>query len=238
MRFVLWLGLALFFVSLGYIGSDLLTELSERTDARQAEARTDRDRVMRVLKTHERYGFYPVVISPGIDADEIEFRGRARRDDISLSAYGTVRMTCIPPADRADCWELASLYIDGVEIDQTAREAVSGTTAEDPQVAASPAPAEETPGIVTLQPLPIDPDPEPTPTPTAPVAETLRPTHVVRPSLVNAREAPQGAVLTTLEGGTPLVLLDQDGGWGLFRVQGGGDSGLEVWIAFSVLDAI
>lgn len=242
MRFVLWLGLALFFVSLGYIGSDLLTELSERTEARQAEARTDRDRVMRVLKTHERYAFYQVVINPVTDENEIEFRARARRDDISQSAYGMVRATCTPLSDAPGCWELATLFIDGVMADTpSGQPAPAAATA--PAEPAAPAPST---GIVTVQPLPSAPRAEPSaanretrPEPqAAPAPEVLRPTHVVRPSLVNARRAPQGEVETTLEGGTPLVLLDRDGAWGFFRVLEGAGSGLEIWIAFSVLDAV
>ena len=244
MRFVLWLGLALFFVSLGYIGSDLLTELSERTEARKIEARTDRDRVMRVLKTHERYAFYQVVINPVTDAreGEIEFRARALHDEISLSAYGMVRATCTPLSDAPGCWELATLFIDGVMVD---RQAEGATPAAVAGAGTLPAPAPST-GIVSVQPLPATSQPDPAvstqearPGPqAAPAPETLRPTHVVRPSLVNARRSPQGEVETTLEGGTPLVLLDRDGAWGFFRVLEGAGSGLEIWIAFSVLDAV
>lgn len=89
----------------------------------------------------------------------------------------------------------------------------------------------------------IRPQPEPAPdleTAAAAPQAAERPSHEVKLSLVNARDAPtlQGGVRTQLEQGTPLLLLETDGRWGRFRVLNGQDRGVEIWIAFSVLSSI
>lgn len=238
MRFVLWLGLILIFVSLGYMGSDFLTELSARTEAREMQARTDREHAVGVLKTHERYVFRQIVIGPGEEADTLDFRARAYRDDIAQSAYGTVRPTCPPPAEGPACWELATLFIDGVRLEEAAGQTSAPAPAPD-QAALAPAPAAD-PAQPPVQPPVQAPAATPTPDPAtgSSAAEALRPSHIVQPSLVNARTGPGGEVATQLEGGTPLMLLEAEGGWGRFQVLDGPETGRELWVAFSVLDAV
>ena len=64
------------------------------------------------------------------------------------------------------------------------------------------------------------------------VAEAQTATHVVNVSVVNARHKPgkQGRVLAVVPEGQELVQLDQRGSWGQFKLLGGENDGLKVWI--------
>lgn len=240
MRFILWLGVLLSCGAVGYMGSDFLGELQERTEARTTGQMAQRDQVMGVLKTYQRYRFYQVVIGPGEAPGEIGFRGRvSNQGGSSQSAYGIVRATCALPAEEPGCWELASLAIEGVPTDTGTTPpapAPAASAATDPGTAAAPQPAPE------IQPVPA-PAVEAQEAATSPGSgeasdPVFRPSHTVRLNRVNARNAPGGAVQTQLTGGTLLMLLETQGGWGHFQVLDGPDTGREVWVAFSVLDTV
>lgn len=257
--------LAALFVPAGYFGSEAVSNLTEMTEARQQRERLNRSRIMRILKADERYLFQQVVVGPGDDEiQQLDFRARAYRDGVGQAAYGAIRASCPPPAEDADCWELASLYVDGVSVHQGPEAAAPAdysapavsklagvalsasqaetTTATLPPVdekllAAEPARQAEAPAVSSEEVLAnILAN-----NPAVPVTDTpadLRPTHSVRPSLVNARAAPRGNALAQLPRGTPLHMLDRQGGWGQFRVLDGEEAGLEIWIALSVLDSL
>ncbi|MEM8754344.1 MAG: SH3 domain-containing protein, partial [Pseudomonadota bacterium] len=71
------------------------------------------------------------------------------------------------------------------------------------------------------------------------LAEAPIASHVVERSLVNARSGPslEDAVEAQIAGGVALQLLEEDRRWGRFRVLDGDQTGLEAWIAFSVVTA-
>lgn len=271
--------LAALFVPAGYLGSEAVTELTEMTEARKERERLNRSRIMRILKADERYLFQQVVVGPGDDAPgQLDFRARAYRDGLGQAAYGAIRASCPLPAEGADCWELASLYVDGVSVHQDSAAAtlserddpgaskLAGVTATDGQAGtlanavpgadnksrdlASDSTLEVTALTASGQASDQASDPAPSQAldqtragtlANAPAAQSLtdlRPTHSVRPSLVNARAAPRGEALAQLPQGTPLYMLDRQGGWGQFRVLDGEEAGLEIWIALSVLDSL
>ena len=252
--------LAAIFVPTGYFGSNAVRELAEMTEARQEREQRNRARIMRVLKADDRYIFQQVVVGPGDDGkQELDFRARAYRDGFGQAAYGAIRTDCPPPAEKAGCWELASLYVNGIPVEQhagapddggaadlapeiTAPTGIadsvaipSGATDATEGTAAGTASFEVKPLLTPTISAATDAVPE---TAAAQPGLDLRPTHAVRRSLVNARDAPRGQALAQLPQGTPLFLLDRQGGWGRFQVLDGAVAGREVWIALSVLDAI
>ncbi len=244
MRIFVFLLMAVVFIPTGYFASGFLDELTDTIEQRQERDRSNRTRIMRVLKSDQRFTFQQVVVGPGETEQELVFRARAYRDGIGQAAYGSIRTECPPPATEASCWELAALHVDGVAVDQP-----GGTP--DPEPIESPPPA-----IAVAAPVPenlpadiptivSEPEPEEVQAPTGDEAEAPpepaaapRPTHLVRPNRVNARDAPQGTALTTLPRGTPLIILEQQAGWGRFEVLDGTETGSEVWIALSVLDPL
>lgn len=74
----------------------------------------------------------------------------------------------------------------------------------------------------------------------AELTTSAAPTHEVQRSLVNARTGPSldDEVRTQLTAGTSLLLLAEEGSWGRFQILDGAERDLEVWIAFSVLNAL
>lgn len=245
MRFILWIGLTLLFVSVGYMGSDLLTELAERTAKREMVEEQARDRALHVLKRQNKYIFNQIVVSSGETPEELEFRARVTRGDtVPAATFGIIRTTCPLPAEDLDCWELASLYIDGVP--DTALLGESGqqpepqsVPASPPQLISQPDPGTgETPAEVPTQPAPAIAAVPPVESedPVAPTA--LDPTHVVRLSLVNARMTPRGEIGARLVNGTLLRLQEEQGGWGFFQILNGEYDGLEFWVSLSVLEAV
>lgn len=256
-RIIFLIFLAALFVPAGYFGSEALSELSEMTEARKAREQSNRGRIMRILKADERYLFQQVVVGPGDDVQQLDFRARAYRDGIGQAAYGAIRTDCAPPAEDAGCWELASLYVDGISVQQ--EPGVKAVPDEDQSVETTGTLAKQdgTPSSATVaEPLPqssnegtpelettlrVTPIPDAADSTSASSLEllgSLRPTHSVRPSLANARDAPRGQAVTQLPRGTPLHMLERRGGWGQFKLLDGDQAGLEVWVAFSVLDSI
>ena len=248
-RIIFGIFMAALFVPAGYFGSEALRELTEMTEVRQEREQANRARILRILKADERYTFQQVVVGPDDAEQKLDFRARAYRDGIGQAAYGAIRTDCALPATAPDCWELASLYVDGLPIEQSERQAAAPADTDTQNTNVTLPPVQTSTEIATSvesvdRLVVTDPLSDATSQPLATVTPQLqpgtdvRPTHTVGRSLVNARNAPRGTALVQLPQNTPLRMLDRQGGWGHFQVLDGLEAGLEVWIALSVLDAL
>lgn len=107
-----------------------------------------------------------------------------------------------------------------------------------PVAAESPA---ETP-TETSAAQPVATQPAETPAPAAEGPEPLAPpaTHQVARALINTRSGPgtENPVVTRLQSGAQLALLETVGGWGRFIVLDGDERGTEVWAALSILEPL
>ncbi len=247
MRVFLVLCAALAIGAGGYFGYGLKKELDVLKAVHSARVAEERSGIRQTLSNHPRYRFEQVVLGPGATDDTREFRARIKENGISQSVYGVIARGCEAEASLAEpgCWRLQQLVIDGVDVESVTPARVS----EDPP------PVEPAPALAVAAAIDTDIEPDPVPaeaipdnpapvdtsaaateavTAVAPVAAS----HSVRLTLVNARSQPstQGSVEAQLAGNTGLFLLEQNGGWGRFRVLDGEHQDLEVWVALSVLN--
>lgn len=146
MRIILLIGVILILGSSTYLGYSLMQDLNERVAERQANRNMMRATIIRVLKNHPVYSFHQVVIGPGEEEDELAFRARVTRTGSTQSAYGVVSSRCpeevseansaleveadARPARDATCWEMATLYIDGVPVEELELEKTPASSAE------------------------------------------------------------------------------------------------------------
>lgn len=231
----------------------------------QAERKKAELGLKNMLRSHAAFNFEGIVVGPKSGDGLVDFRAQLDQSGRRTPAYGQARGKCQTDAERTECWRIVYLEADGQEISissgrpkadpqdaptatvdgqqtdtaTTAAAATSTDTATAGNVTTTGAqsagatetgsqPATAT-GTTTTQ-------PEATPA----TAPSYPPTHRVARAVINTRSGPgtSNPVITRLTAGAQLSLLDEQGGWGRFVVLGGENDGLEVWAAFSILEAL
>ncbi len=168
------------------------------------------------------------------------FRARIVEDNQARPVFGQARRTCEVAPDVAECWEIATLQVNGEM--HNFGQSVPGALSElsDPLPMAEeelietgdiPEPAVANPTGLSAAPV----DPEFTET----VAES-RATHLVARDIINARSGPglSNPVLFKLSKGARLILISEENGWGRFSVLDGDSDKTEAWAALKILEDI
>lgn len=240
-------------------GQDRSREQSatQRAEERQRIAMGIRARLL----GQERLAFDTIVIGQADAMGLVDVRGQVTQSGHLAPAYGQLRRLCETGVDQAECWEIAHLETDGQIVDLGVPPvAQSSALREDPaakplivEVAAQrPAPpikpmpqgmqaapirekqeAENALAAVKpALPMPDRPSSQPSPQPD--------PSHRVARKRINARSGPgtDNPVVTKLEDGVTLALLESRGGWGRFVILGGPQTGIEAWISLRILEAL
>lgn len=222
-----------------------------------AEVAASRVGVQKMLRAQDAFDFSNVVITRDPESDGFEFRAMSFSQGAARPVYGQARTDCGDGLDRAECWRIALLEIDGREyalarVPGADPESGQGNgaqpTASGSDVAASPSvptPAEPAPpAAATVQPASTEPAETAGAEPTESTA-TAGPagpstTHRVNRPVVNARSGPgtNNPVVTRLNNGTALAQISQAEGWGQFMVLSGESEGQVVWVAFSIVSPV
>ncbi|MEM6663810.1 MAG: SH3 domain-containing protein [Pseudomonadota bacterium] len=165
-----------------------------------------------------------------------DFRARLLRDGRLRPTYGQARRLCLKGLDDPSCWEIAVLEVDG---EAAGIMAAASQQVEEIETADIPVPAKAAAVIVETPPLPAV-------ALVAVKAPVLSATHRVARDVINARSGPgtDNPVVTRLLRGTDLVLLDQQDGWGRFRILDASENTsadadvYEVWAALRILEIL
>lgn len=203
-----------------------------------------------MLREHPVYDFKSIVLGTTGADRSVDFRSKVSRSGRMTPAYGQAQPICEQDLELAECWELTYLQADGQDIDLGASEATSQSESK-PEVAEEQEPPAEPSEPATDTSATTSPSAEPAvaaPVETSvaqtenTISEPSAPpaTHRVARQLINTRSGPgtQNPVVTQLQAGAELALLETQDGWGRFLLLSGAERGIEVWAAFSILEAL
>lgn len=208
------------------------------TNAQADQDNDERIGVRRMLTNRADFRFVNLVV--GTDHEGLRaFRARVTEDSHARPVFGQARRTCDSAPDLAECWEIATLQIDGQmrDFDQKKAEteaapptAAHTTTAEE-EIETGDIPTNAVPRVITEFPASAAPNPAKNET----VSDV---THLVARPIINARSGPglSNEVLFKLTQGDRLILISEEEGWGRFVLLDGKDKGVEVWAALNILE--
>lgn len=192
----------------------------------------------RMLGQREDLSFVNLVVGSAHDGLRT-FRARLVEDAHPRPVFGQARRICNSAPDLAECWEIASLQVDGEVRDLGQQTAKAAPTAGGPVAATAVGDEIETSDIPKS---PVDPAPTVAPISavSAPIEVEPEPavTHLVARPIINARSGPglTNEVLLKLTQGNRLALISKQQGWGQFIVLDGDDQGSKVWASLSILE--
>ena len=162
-----------------------------------------------------------------------DFRARLIEDGQARPVFGQARKVCNSAPDLAECWEIATLRVDGKRrlpsLDDT-------NTSEPPRATPRQNEQPEKNEIETGDvPVGSSADKVDPPAPKSPKA-----THLVARPIINVRGGPglDNPVLFKLPQGARLGLLSHERGWGKFIILDGESQGAEAWASLSILEAL
>ena len=242
MRWILW-SLPIFGLALGgwvWWQHDLNAQLAEEP-RRIAELR-DHVGVRRMLSSHVSFSVTDLVIGGTDGLDLRDFRGRIEREGRLKPMFGQARRLCVKGQHTPDCWEIAHLEIDGQPLDLAARATAATADAvadragpNHLQTAEIPLPDQDGAPQNEAAPVPRPTGGSASATPAHPSA-----THRVARPVINARRGPstEDAIVTKLQAGVRLALVQAQDGWGRFVLLDGEHVGAEVWAALRILEAV
>lgn len=243
-------------LSIWWVGRDVDSERAKIEDRRnEAAAKIG---IRKMFSENSAYIISDFALGVRSEGGLRDFRGFLQRDGKALPAYGRLRSVCVEGFERPECWEIAYLEANGNPLVDQASSLTPPPATEspvDPATATPAEPATEAGAGSQATALPetsTAADPATTPPPpsdastgqpaeaspeAAPAESETVPTHVVVPSLANARAGPDknASVIAVLPKGTALVLQESNGSWGRFQVVDGNLAGKTVWIALSIV---
>lgn len=168
------------------------------------------------------------------------FRARIVEDNQARPVFGQARRTCEVAPNVAECWEIATLQVNGKTHDfgQRVPGALSELSdplpiAEEELIETGDIPDLAVALLADLSAAPTDPEVKEA------VAET-RATHLVARNIINVRSGPglSNPVLFKLSKGARLTLISEENGWGRFSVLDGDSDETEAWAALEILEDI
>ncbi|MFK7942697.1 MAG: hypothetical protein AB8B85_07290 [Paracoccaceae bacterium] len=220
----------------------------ERESAEMAEAMRLKAEaalgIRRMLRAHPDFEFRDVVVGRVLEGGHVDFRGQLQRKGRAKAVYGLVAVHCVDGLATAECWKLSYLEADGAMV--ALKPAAPPVLAErSTNVPDEPLQDETDGGSVVIQASTtgsietsdthsISDDPadqaEDDDVPSA--------THLVARPVINTRSGPgtDNPVLTRLNEGARLALINTKGAWGNFVILEGNAVGQEVWAALSLLE--
>ncbi|MEM1297806.1 MAG: SH3 domain-containing protein [Pseudomonadota bacterium] len=197
--------------------------------------------IRRMLRAHPDYDFQQVVVGRVLDGGQVDFRGQMQRQGRADAVYGLVSVQCVEDLAVAGCWNLTYLESSGklMSFANAADVAQKPVTADDDPVAEAARVNHATARKPRSDPISTEfgnyVSHE-----TIQLEEGFAPsaTHLVARAVINTRSGPgtDNPVLTKLNAGARLALIEQRGGWGNFVILDGSAGGKEVWAALSLLE--
>lgn len=197
--------------------------------------------IRRMLRAHPEYDFQQIVVGRVLEGGHVDFRGRMQRQGRADAVYGLVSVNCVKNLAVAGCWDLTYLESSG----KLMSFASSADIAQSPGTAGADTVA-EAPGVDLATALEQASAPISTDSGNYSSREMVQSqegfapsvTHLVARSVINTRSGPgtDNPVLTKLNAGARLALIEQRGGWGNFVILDGSAGGKEVWAALSLLE--
>ncbi|MEM7058405.1 MAG: SH3 domain-containing protein [Pseudomonadota bacterium] len=180
----------------------------------------------RMLNDREDLNFVNLVVGTATDGMRT-FRARMVEDSHPRPVFGQARRICQSAPDVAECWEIATLQVDG-QIRETRPQVINE----------APATAFRAPNPVPTEDIETSDIPRQTAATSPERSEAPRATHLVARPIINARSGPGLAnpVLFKLSQGARLGLISEDGEWGKFLVLDGDGQGAEAWASLKILE--
>ena len=188
--------------------------------------------VKRMLAAREDLRFANLVI--GTDREGLrDFRARLIEDGQARPVFGQARKVCDSAPDLAECWEIATLQVDGKRRLPSLGDAIT----VEPQKTVPRQKKQLEENEIETGDIPVD-APVDKVDPPAPVSPNA--THLVARPIINVRGGPglDNPVLFKLPQGARLGLLSHERGWGKFIILDGESQGAEAWASLSILEAL
>lgn len=207
--------------------------------------------IRRMLREHPDLDFHGIVVGRVLDGGEVDFRGLLRAKGRAEAVYGKVSAQCGDALASSGCWALDYLEAGGTQVTlasisntRTGPSMANQEKLEDPHAQRVTRVKHPTVSKDPSGELPVDAvhyvsretiqQPEVSPRAQADPA----PTHKVARPVINTRSGPgtDNPVLTRLNAGARLSLIETRDGWGNFVILDGKAGGQEVWAALSLLE--
>ena len=198
--------------------------------------------IRRMLRAHPEFEFQNIVVGRVLEGGHVDFRGQMTRQGRTEPVYGMVSVHCVDGLAKAECWNLTYLERNGELLSLAPSDTIEHAKITDQTL---PRKTEETPAAtpvvqqttITVAAVDVTSDETQTPEPVANLT-ALPATHQVARPVINTRAGPgtDNPVLTRLNAGARLLLIETRGSWGNFLILDGTSGGQEVWAALSLLE--